>query len=311
MKLAFVCAILTALFSAPLAFAGSDFMMDLDALTPAPTAVPTAAPTPTPPPTSETLSTLAAPTPPRPSPSPAVRVPPTQNTKPKIVPREEDRTTEASINATCPSCSAWDRNIRDLQALVRGQMRMGDLTTWKRSRGLVEVPTKGSRGNIGPCGSFHYNPGKDKKGVTDSYANPTTACAFMSLLQDWKKKCPSNGGCRVAWGDISHRDHAHFPPHSTHRDGTCIDIRPMRKGRFVDNGLTYGDSDRGTTKSFIELAKSKGANLIYYNDPRTQGGVVREMGGHSNHMHVCLAPNKKTKEVCQNYKYDPKVCEAN
>ncbi len=186
-------------------------------------------------------------------------------------------------------------------------MRVSDLTTWRRNRGLVQIPTKGTRGNIGPCGSFHYSPDMVRGELYDNWASPSAACAFMSTLQDWKKRCPdSQAGCRVAWGDISHKtDPAFGGVHSSHTQGHCIDIRPMRHGRFENSGLQYTESDRKTTVEFIKLLKSKGAGTMYYNDPRAN---VQNMSGHSNHIHVCFPPSKKTKEVCNNYKYDPQVC---
>lgn len=223
-----------------------------------------------------------------------------------------DAITEADTRKQpCTSCSPMEKNLRDLQAVVKGQLRIGDLSSWKRSRGLVQLPTRGERGNIGPCGSFHYNPDRDKKSgeVVDNYTNPLTACAFMSLLQDWKKRCPdSQKGCRVAWGDISHKTAQRFNGHSSHKDGTCIDLRPMRNGSFDNAPLNYPNSDRATTAAFIKMAKAKGASPVLYNDPKAGG---QYWDGHSNHMHICFKANKKTKDVCANYKYDASVCGPN
>lgn len=211
----------------------------------------------------------------------------------------------------CTNCSPMEKNLRDLQAVVKGQLRIGDLSSWRRNRGLVQLPTRGERGNIGPCGSFHYNPDRNKKTgeVVDNYASPLTACAFMSLLQDWKKRCPdSQQGCRVAWGDISHKTALRFNGHSTHTHGNCIDIRPMRKGGFDNAPLVYQNSDRDTTAAFIRLAKAKGASPVLYNDPKAGGAYS---SGHHNHMHICFHSNKKTRDVCANYKYDANVCGPN
>ncbi len=233
--------------------------------------------------------------------------PPARPTHPQIEP--EDARTEATANVACPACDQTGRNIRDLQAVVTGRARAGDLSSWRRSRGLVQVPTRGDRGNIGPCGSFHYNPDRGPNGLVDNYAAPITACAFMSLLQDWKKKCPdSQAGCRVAWGDISHATKSRFNGHSSHTHGNCIDIRPMRRGRFDNAPLVYQNSDRNTTAEFIRMARAKGGSPILYNDP--QAGA-KYSSGHHNHMHICFHNNKKTKETCANYRYDANVCGPN
>lgn len=268
----------------PQAHAGSDFLMDWDALN-------------NPPRLQEQR--------PRPRPAPApVPAPPTP-------PRaSDDARTEAGITVNCPGCQQTDINMRNLQALVSGS-RAADMASWKRSRGLVQIPTRGSLGNLGPCGSHHYSPDLDKRTgeVLDNYAAPIAACAFMSVLQDWKKRCPnSQSGCRVAWGDISHKTKRKFNKHQTHTDGNCIDIRPMRRGKFDDEPLFYQKSDRGTTIEFINMLRDKGGTKIIYDDP--QAGAIRNRS-HANHIHVCFHNNQKTKNTCANYKYDPEICGPN
>lgn len=224
---------------------------------------------------------------------------------------EEDAEVEAKANeAKCENCSKKN----SLKGVTEKVKRFADISSWPRNRGLVQVPTKGSRGNIGPCGSFHYNPDRSSSGqITDNYANPTTACALMALAQKWKKNfCPNNNrGCRLAWGDISHKTKAKFNGHKTHTDGECIDFRPFRKGEFANAPLTYGSSayDRNMTRRFIELARSMGGQPIYFNDPRIQCGRA---GGHHNHVHICFpARSRKVRSVCNNFQYDAKTCESN
>lgn len=174
------------------------------------------------------------------------------------------------------------------------------------SRGLIQMPLLGSKGNIGACGSFHYNP-DSPKGV-DAYANPTTACAFTAFLQDWKKnECPSGGGCRIAWGDISHKRSARFNGHRSHTDGHCIDIRPPRKGSFENAPLTYnsGDYSKETMQRMVEKMRQFGADTMYFNDP---GIDTKRASGHHNHLHVCFKPGPKTREACQNLTIDPNTC---
>lgn len=297
------------IFLALNASAQTQFMLDMETLkkpSPAPPARPAPAPAP--------LAQRA------PAPRPQPQVPPLPEQKPKPKPQPvlppanpaPDAATEADTRkGPCPACTQMEKNLRDLQAVVKGQLRMNDLTSWNRNRGLVQLPTRGERGNIGPCGSFHYNPDRNKKTgeLMDNYANPLTACVFMSLLQDWKKRCPdSQKGCRVAWGDISHKTALRFNGHSSHTHGNCIDIRPMRKGGFDNAPLVYQNSDRETTAAFIQMAKEKGASPVYYNDPKGGGSYS---SGHHNHMHICFHSNKKTRDVCANYKYDAAVCGPN
>lgn len=220
-----------------------------------------------------------------------------------------------------PKGSYWD----SLKEMIRNP-RKKPASNLKVNRGLVQLPLEGSRGNIGPCGSFHYSPDKPK-GV-DVYTNPLTACAFSSVLQDWKKNsCPSNSaGCRISFGDISHKTRPLFNTHRTHTDGQCIDIRPMRKGGFVDAGMNYGSSrcvkrkngrcvkyggglnpqyDQDKTRELVQKLKAAGGTQVYFNDTSTGSGP---MSGHSNHIHVCFKNTKQVRETCDNFVPDLNVC---
>ena len=178
-------------------------------------------------------------------------------------------------------------------------------TDLKCSRGMVQVPLLG-RGNIGPCGSHHYTP--DPPPGTDAYAEPVANCAFTAVLQEWKKNhCPERSGCTIAWGDISHKTKAIFNGHADHQEGECIDIRPLRKGEFVDGGIRWLDRgyDRNKTKELITMMKQMGANVVLFNDVSAGG---QRLAGHNNHIHVCFKKNPTTEKLCQNLKVDGKIC---
>jgi hypothetical protein len=178
----------------------------------------------------------------------------------------------------------------------------------KKRPELVQIPVLGKDGNVGPCGSFHYNP--DEPLGIDAFVHPITACVLTSVMQDWKKTvCPKGGGCTLQWGDAANGNSRRFPPHHSHSDGFCVDIRPMRKGGFDDSPLTYtaGGYDRATMKKLVEMFKAKGADTrqLFFNDTKLGS---RKLRGHSNHIHVCFRPNKTTKEVCKGLKVDTSVC---
>ncbi|MBX3039236.1 MAG: hypothetical protein KF789_00845 [Bdellovibrionaceae bacterium] len=213
-----------------------------------------------------------------------------------------------------------DQNIKDIKVALEAGTKNAFVEELRRmiknpkakpkgfssNRGLIQIPLQGNKGNIGPCGSFHYNP-DSPKGV-DAYANPTTACAFTAFLQDWKKsECPSGAGCRLSWGDISHKKKARFNGHKSHTDGHCIDIRPMKKGSFSGAPLTYEDPsyDRATMKRMIAKMKDFGADTMYFNDKQCG---TKYASGHHNHIHVCFKPGPKTREACDNLVIDPNVC---
>lgn len=185
-------------------------------------------------------------------------------------------------------------------------------------RGLVPLPMKSEHN--GPYGSFHYSP---DAGLKDVFINKTTSCGFQNLLKEWKDescKAPQGKdyedmGCRVAFGNISHRDIVKGPvsgwPHRSHTHGYCIDIRPMRKGEFTNSGLTYHQSgvyDREKTSEFLKLAQKFGASPILFNDPkiysrRNSPSYVPRVAwsaGHDNHLHICLKPENipEDKRTC-------------
>lgn len=212
--------------------------------------------------------------------------------------------------ATPPAAaSTWLDNLRKL--MKNPKTKVAGLST---SRGLVQMPLLGSRGNIGACGSHHYNP--DKPIGVDAYANPVTACVLTSVMQEWKKNvCPERSGCTLAWGDISHKtDPAFHGSHQTHTKGLCVDIRPMRKGGFEDKPLyyNYSDYDRNMTTKLVKLLRANGADTsrLYFNDPKvTKAGLSRRSTPeHANHVHVCFNDNAKTRAVCNNLKVDTNVC---
>lgn len=174
-------------------------------------------------------------------------------------------------------------------------------------RGLLQIPLIGERGNIGPCGSHHYRP--DRPVGIDAYASPVMACAFTSFLQDWKKtQCSGEeAGCRIAWGDISHRTQPRFGGHVSHTDGHCVDLRPLRRGAFADAPMTHRQSgyDAEKTRAMIQMLKEKGADVVLFNDRRAGGDYSP---GHDNHVHVCFRPNPKAIDTCQNFQLDPNIC---
>lgn len=236
-----------------------------------------------------------------------------------------DANTEAGTACLTGDCNnkeqgPVDQNIKDIKAALESGTKNAFVEELRRmirnpkakpkgfssKRGLIQVPLQGNKGNIGPCGSFHYNP-DSPKGI-DAYANPTTACAFTAFLQDWKKtECPSGAGCRLSWGDISHKSKARFNGHRSHTDGHCIDIRPMRSGAFTGTPLTYTDPgyDRAKMKRMIAKMKEFGADTMYFNDKQCG---TRYASGHHNHIHVCFKPGPKTREACDNLTIDPNVC---
>lgn len=175
-------------------------------------------------------------------------------------------------------------------------------------RKLIQIPTVGSLANIGPCGSHHYNGDEPQPPGIDAYVTPFAGCLMTAMMQEWRQKfCPDQSGCTLQWGDASHGKKERFPPHSTHRDGTCVDIRPMRKGGFEDSPLTYksGNYDRETTRKLVTMLQAMGASKIIFNDPKLD---LDRRKKHDNHLHVCFEPNEISEKTCKNLRVEQNSC---
>jgi hypothetical protein len=196
--------------------------------------------------------------------------------------------------------------ILDLQKrIATGSCKDTKLACSTDRRGLIQIPVQG-RGNIGPCGSHHYTP--DPPPGVDAYVEPVAGCAFVAVLQEWKKNyCTERSGCTVEWGDISHKSKPYFNTHNDHTSGDCIDIRPLRTGGFVDGGLNIKSAmySRSKTKQLVGLLEAMGATTVYFNDTAAGGTYAQ---GHNNHVHVCFKNSRKATEVCNNLKVDTNIC---
>ncbi len=207
--------------------------------------------------------------------------------------------------------------------LISGWARSGHPD---RPVALTQIPTLGKTQTIGPCGSQHYSPLRDGSVpplAMDTYADPTTACVFMALLQEWRKTCsvspllePEPNRCTPYWGDISHRNQLYFDGHESHTQGQCMDIRPFRRNGPSDRPMTVNDFayDREQTKKFLQLAQSLGGTKMLLSDSKLNRDTslnVKSWVGHENHMHICFPPGEKTSKTCDEFIYDPAICENN
>ena len=185
---------------------------------------------------------------------------------------------------------------------------------WKgrEGRSIFRIPKLAHENYYGACDSFHYNPDDDD--WIDAYANAKTSCGLISILQNWKDTyCPQfSFGCRIAWGDISHRTEEYFSGHKTHTHGKCIDMRPLRQGDFSNTPLTYQDPayDRQMTRKFLQFITGKyGASPVFFNDPvLIDEGLSKYSSGHDNHIHFCLHENAKLTKACKTFQPSESLC---
>jgi penicillin-insensitive murein endopeptidase len=86
---------------------------------------------------------------------------------------------------------------------------------------------------------------------------------------------------------MSYIDGRHMDPHAGHRDGKCVDIRPVRKDR-LQKGVTYTDPqyDREETQRLVDAFRANNENVdrIFFNDSKIIG--VHPWPGHHDHLHV-------------------------
>lgn len=235
--------------------------------------------------------------------------------------------------------------------------------------GLVRLPTANIGSTIGLCGTYHYNPdhlaltpkqfedykagkyhgsGIQNNQEVGSYLTEIAACRLVDVFQEWTKECETfnldKNICAIQWGDASHRDTKKFNPHSVkyHGFGSCIDIRPIKKGSLEEFTAEHADDpelplflkrkenyrdwivsttdtyyDREKTMKLIEILKAKGADTIFFQDLEMQkdkgwkkSPTFKPMKGHANHIHVCFPDNSNNREACEKFVYKRSVCGA-
>lgn len=98
----------------------------------------------------------------------------------------------------------------------------------------------------------------------------------------------ANAGLTFSVGDISFVDGAPMPPHTAHRLGRNIDIRPIRKDG-QDKPVSYksADYDRSATNVVIqEYLAHANVTKVIFNDSKISGVQGDGGTGHDDHFHV-------------------------
>jgi len=93
-------------------------------------------------------------------------------------------------------------------------------------------------------------------------------------------------------GDISRRGGGSFPPHSAHKDGRDVDLRPFRHhGEPGPTNIHEPSYDHALTRELVVLIRQKFAGVaILFNDPLlVADNLTRRFAGHDNHLHVRFA----------------------
>lgn len=108
---------------------------------------------------------------------------------------------------------------------------------------------------------------------------------FICFLQhEWRATDPR----KIGLGNVSLANGVRFEPHSSHKSGLEIDIRPLRKdGKELPVIYTSPDYDRAATLRLVNLIWRSGVvKQVFFNDPTIP--EVKPLANHNDHLHVTL-----------------------
>jgi murein endopeptidase len=115
------------------------------------------------------------------------------------------------------------------------------------------------------------------------YGTPETIQTVLELGRQQIANLPL---LPIQIGDISFHNGSHMSPHSAHRHGRNIDIRPFRKdGQMWHVTIHDRAYDRDMTELLVQnLLAHRNVRRILFNDMTIHG--VHHFHGHDNHLHV-------------------------
>lgn len=135
-------------------------------------------------------------------------------------------------------------------------------------RGFIQLPASGT-------GFYAYGVASKRWGTQRA------VYGVMRVAQRW-----SGIGPALGIGNISLQNGGPMRPHKTHRDGTDVDVRPIRSdGARGPVTIAQRAYSRPLTRRVLELFREVvGVQFVYFNDRGVPG--VRPIAGHDNHFHV-------------------------
>lgn len=99
------------------------------------------------------------------------------------------------------------------------------------------------------------------------------------------RRLVQEGRPRMATGNISLQNGGYFPPHTSHRLGVDIDVRPGRTSGEGPVTIYQSTYSRERTQRMIDLFRAEvSTRLVLFNDSRVRG--VQYYSGHHNHFHL-------------------------
>jgi murein endopeptidase len=114
------------------------------------------------------------------------------------------------------------------------------------------------------------------------YGTPDTVGTIVDIAQAWFR----NTRYQIGVGDMSFRDGAMMPPHQSHKDGRCVDVRPLRSDKLnAPVSISFPQYDRAATALLVaSLLAHRNVLKILFNDRNIKG--VTTWPGHDNHLHI-------------------------
>ena len=137
---------------------------------------------------------------------------------------------------------------------------------------------------IGEDGYYNYGTPPNGAGQYGRGASLSTVFKAGNL---WLLSGESS---RFGVGNMSLKNGQRFEPHSSHRKGLDIDVRPMSVGG-VEQAVTWRSPgyDRAATQRLVNTFYATGSvRQIFFNDPEIDG--VKPLAGHDNHLHIQVIP---------------------
>lgn len=120
----------------------------------------------------------------------------------------------------------------------------------------------------------------------DQFGLESTINAIIALSRKWFFLHPE---VRLQFGDISRRGGGAFPPHSSHKNGRDVDVRPIRKDNRMD-AVSVGEPQYDTmrTEEFVKtvLERHPTATIFFNDDRLVKKGLTARAAGHHNHLHI-------------------------
>jgi peptidoglycan hydrolase-like protein with peptidoglycan-binding domain len=138
-----------------------------------------------------------------------------------------------------------------------------------------------------PAEGRGYKTYNRQPGGADQFGRAATIRNIQALAETWADR--RQDGIPIYVGDISLRGGGPFRPHSSHKDGRDVDLRPF-KHNGVEGPTQVGavDYDHALTRELVLLIRELFPNVrILFNDPvLIRDRLTQHFAGHHNHLHV-------------------------